>query len=109
DALNKGLGHSNAWSAAACDLNNDGNPELLAASYGRAPNHLWQSKGKDGSFGFLNQSVASGYAFDENQDWSDNESARCWCKLHPSDVDCPGVPPPKFIPCATDADAFRWD
>jgi hypothetical protein len=109
DALNKGLGHSNAWSAAACDLNNDGNAELLAASYGRAPNHLWQSKGSSGAFGFLNQSVASGYAFDDNQDWSDNESARCWCKLHPSDVDCAGVPAPQYISCKVDADAFRWD
>ena len=39
--LNEGLSHSNAWSGLACDLNNDGYSELLAASYGRAPNHLW--------------------------------------------------------------------
>ncbi|MFO0760548.1 MAG: CRTAC1 family protein [Byssovorax sp.] len=109
DALNKGLAHSNAWSAAACDLNNDGNAELLAASYGRAPNHLWQSKGSSASFQFENRGVVSGYAFDDNQNWSDNESARCWCKLHPTDQDCDGVPPPMYIPCATDADAFRWD
>lgn len=109
DSLNKGLSHTNAWSAAACDLNGDGNAELLAASYGRAPNHLWQSKGSSGGFQFQNQSVASGYAFDENQNWSDNESARCWCKLHPSDVDCEGVPAPKYITCKQDSDAFRWN
>jgi hypothetical protein len=109
DDLNKGLANSNAWSANACDLNNDGNPELLAASYGRAPNHLWLAKGKDGGFGYENRSVDSGYAFDGNQDFSDNESARCWCKLHPMDMGCMGVPAPKYIQCLTDADAFRWD
>ncbi len=107
--LNKALSHTNAWSAAACDLNNDGNPELLSASYGRAPNHLWQASGPEGGFKFTNQSVASGYAFDNRVDWTDNESARCWCKLHPTDEDCAGVPPPMYIACTKDEDAFRWD
>lgn len=106
DNLNQGKAHSNAWGAAACDLNGDGDAELLAPSYGRAPNHLWQSLGP--GMGFTNRSVASGYAYDDNMDWSDNESARCWCKLHPTDADCAGVPPPMYIACVTDADAFRW-
>lgn len=107
--LNLALGNSIGWAANACDLNGDGNAELLASSYGRAPNELWQSKGKDGGFQFVNQSIASGYAFDGNQDWHDNESARCWCTLHPTDTGCAGVPPPMYIPCMTDADAFRWN
>lgn len=106
DNMNKGLAHANSWSGAACDLNGDGVPELLAASYGRAPNLLFRSKG-DGTW--ENFSVASGYAFDENQDWHDNESARCWCKLHPTDNGCTGVPAPMYIACNSDADAFRWD
>ncbi len=105
DDLNQGLAHSVAWSAAACDLNNDGRPELLAASYGRAPNHLWRNEGA----GFRNVSVASGYAYDDRMDWTDNESARCWCHLHPDDEDCEGVPPPEHIVCNSDDDAFRWD
>jgi hypothetical protein len=109
DPLNQALGHSDGWAANACDLNGDGSPELLASSYGRAPNQLWQSKGKDGGFQFINQSIASGYASDGNQDWSDNESARCWCTLHPTDTGCAGVPAPMYIQCMTDADAFRWN
>ncbi|MCB9761640.1 MAG: CRTAC1 family protein [Alphaproteobacteria bacterium] len=104
--LNQGLAHSNAWSAAACDLNNDGAPELLASSYGRAPNHLWLN---DGAGSFTNVSVDSNYAFDHRTDWSDNESARCWCTLHPTDADCAGVPAPERIACSSDGDAFRWD
>ena len=56
--LNRAQGHSISWSGNACDLNNDGNPELLAASYGRAPNHLWLA----GSAGYNNESIDSGYA-----------------------------------------------
>ncbi len=104
--LNNAEAHTNAWSALACDLNNDGDPELLASSYGRAPNHLWQAT--DG-LAFDNRSIASGYAFDDRVDWTDNESARCWCKLHPTDDDCEGVPEPELIVCNTDSDAFRWD
>lgn len=109
DDLNKARCHTVGWAGNACDLNNDGAPELLASSYGRAPNHLWRSTGQAGGFTFVNQSVASGYAFDGNQDWHDNESARCWCKLHPSDTGCAGVPAPQYIACTKDADAFRWD
>jgi hypothetical protein len=105
EALNAGEAHTNAWSSAACDLNDDGTPDLLASSYGRSPNKLWLSDGD----GWINNSVASGYAFDQRTDWTDNESARCWCTLHPDDEDCEGVPEPEAIPCETDADAFRWN
>jgi len=104
--LNEAQGHSVSWSSVACDLNNDGWPELLSASYGRAPNHLWLAEGGEN---FVNNSIASGYAFDENQDWSDNESARCWCMLNPSDDDCEGVPEPELISCTTNSNAFRWN
>ena len=107
--LNKGLARSWAWSATACDLNGDGMTELLASSYGRAPNHMFQGQWEGGDFVFVNRSVDSGYAYDHRMDWSDNESARCWCKLHPDAEDCEGVPPPEFIVCNKDEDAFRWN
>lgn len=96
DDLNAGRAHSNAWSALACDLNDDGAPELLAASYGRAPNHLWQGTGSS----FKNRGVASGYAFDENQQWRDNQFARCFCQANPTATDCAGVPPPSLAQCS---------
>lgn len=104
-AINEGRAHALAWSAAACDLNDDGWPELLVSSYGRAPNLLWRGVG--GGV-YENQSVLSGYAFDDRTDWTDNESARCWCTLHPDSADCAGVPAPQFIACDSDDDAFRW-
>jgi enediyne biosynthesis protein E4 len=93
DDLNQGRAHSNAWSALACDLNGDGSSELLAASYGRAPNHLWQATG---SGSFVNRSVDSGYAYDDNLDWQDNQFARCYCQSNPSAGGCAGVPAPQI-------------
>ena len=104
--LNAAQSHTRSWAALGCDLNNDGAVELLAASYGRSPNHLWLN---DGTGKFANRSVASGYAYDERLDWSDNQSAMCWCKFHASDAGCAGVSEPDLIRCDSDADAFRWD
>ncbi len=113
-ALNKALGHSWAWAATACDLNNDGLDELLAASYGRAPNHLWRAeRDPKGQVRFVNESVASGYAFDERMDWTDNVSARCYCADNPAAVGCKGVPAPDPQLCASLKSAFgpqmRWN
>jgi len=112
--LNAARAHSNAWSGAACDLNGDGVPELLSASYGRVPNHLWLGADNDGTVTFTNESIASGYAFDDRQDWSDNTSAQCFCKNNPDAPDCEGVPDPTSLFCSelrwshdTDREVFR--
>ncbi len=102
--LNEGRAHTTAWGAAACDLDDDGDLDLLAASYGRAPNHLWQSNG-DGTFS--NRSVASGYAFDTDQNWVDNQFARCHCAQNPGDEGCAGAPRPG-INCPSAAELRRF-
>jgi hypothetical protein len=86
--LNEALAHSRAWSAAACDLNNDMRPELLVASYGRAPNHLWQAGGQSAAVPYANVSISSGYAFDNDQSWSDNQFAACFCQENPGEEGC---------------------
>lgn len=115
DHIDQGLAHPRAWSANSCDLNNDGLPDLLAASYGRAPNHIWQStRAADGTVSFTNRSVASGYAYDMHQDWTDNQFARCYCGSHPATGGCAGLPATMLgAPCdtswdmATDTHPFR--
>jgi len=97
--LNQGLAHSRAWSSAACDLNGDGLPELLAASYGRAPNHLWQASRGDFGVAYANRSVASGYAFDDDTAWQDNQFACCFCASNPGADGCDGVADP-VIQCS---------
>jgi hypothetical protein len=111
--LNEGRAHTRAWSGAACDLNGDGLPELLAASYGRSPNHLWQARREGSAVVFENRSVASGYAYDDDQTWQDNQFARCYCAANRSAEGCADLPPP-IIDCSrpnwdheTDRQAFR--
>ena len=106
--LNNAEGNSWSWGATACDLDGNGVPDLLSPSYGRAPNHLWLGSETTSSVAYINHSVASGYAYDPISDWSDNESARCWCQLNPGDAGCgPQVPQPR-INCQENSDAFRW-
>jgi len=96
--LNTGAVHSRAWSALACDLDGDGWTELLAASYGRATNHLWQGS-FDAAAGFVNYAprhLESGYARDDNYEWQSNQFARCYCQANPMAEDCAGVPTPQI-------------
>ena len=111
--LNAGFCHTRAWGALACDLNDDGLPELMVPAYGRSPNTLFQAAQSGGKVTYTNRSVASGYAYDDNKDWKDNQFARCYCKSNPSATDCAGVPAP-IISCTTpnwihgqDREAFR--
>ena len=99
--LNAGLSHTRAWSAAACDLNGDGYAELLAASYGRSPNHLWQAQPTSDGVEYENRSVASGYAYDDNQTWTDNQFADCYCASNPDAEDCDQADTP-LITCSSD-------
>ncbi|MEY3014664.1 MAG: hypothetical protein RIT45_3399 [Pseudomonadota bacterium] len=115
-AMNAAKAHSWGWSATACDLNEDGLPELMAASYGRAPNHLWlaQSGGPDTPVHYQNASIDSGYAFDERVDWRDNLSAQCYCRDNPTAAECDTCPKPADdAVCAALSQAFgpnyRWD
>jgi len=97
EAINRGRAHSRAWAAAACDLDDDGLPELLVASYGRSPNHLWQAaRDATGRIRYQNQSVASGYAYDGDRGWKDNQFAGCYCKSNPGAEDCAGAIAPSI-------------
>ncbi len=109
DVRNAAEGHSNAWAAGACDLDGNSREELLASSYGRMPNHLWDAQIDDGKTTYDNHSVDSGYAFDHRKDWTDNESARCWCMHNREDEECEEVPEPEHIQCNSASDACRWN
>ncbi|HLT37210.1 MAG TPA: CRTAC1 family protein [Enhygromyxa sp.] len=102
EQLNDGAVHSRAWSALACDLDGDGWTELLAGSYGRSTNHLWQGRYDDES-GFVlfdARQLESGYARDDDYQWQSNQFARCYCQANPMAEDCEGVPAPQ-INCGT--------
>ena len=84
DSLNAGLCHKPTYGVGACDLDGDGDQDLLSVSYGRQLNMLWVNRNGR----FENQSVPSGFASDDNMDPSDNEFYRCHCQLT-GDCDAP--------------------
>ena len=83
--------HRPAYGVTACDLDDDGAPELMVSAYGRQPNLLYRN---DGTGKFQDQSVASGFASDGNVDFSDNQNFRCWCTVNRAAASCQGVPNP---------------
>ncbi len=108
DAINEARAHARSWSGNACDLDGDGLPELLAASYGRAPNHLWRAQRMgDGTVSYENASLTSGFAYDDNQTWQDDQFARCFCAANRTAMGCADAPAP-MISCAGGA-ASNWD
>lgn len=107
-AINEARAHARAWSGNACDLDGNGLPELLAASYGRAPNHLWRAMAMgDGTVSYENHSLVSGYAYDDDQVWEDDQFARCYCAANRTAEGCADVPA-ATISCAGGA-ASNWD
>ncbi len=91
----EGRAHRNTWGVTACDLNNDGWPDLLSSVYGRYFSALWMG-GPDGHY--VDRSFESGFAADDRKDWTTNLNARCYCQLMPSAEGCAGVPaPPAFF------------
>jgi hypothetical protein len=87
-----------AYGATACDLDGDARPELLASNYGRSWNQLWRNE--DGTFTEIGEE--SGWASDDNLDYSDNYMYACWYESEgtaadpePS-VDCGGAFPASY-------------
>jgi enediyne biosynthesis protein E4 len=88
----EGTNHRPTYGLAACDMNDDGWPDLLGSAYGREWNQLWVN----GSGTFMDVGRATGYAADEITDYSDNEFYRCWCQQNPGGCD-PSIPGPRIL------------
>ena len=65
------------WGVSACDVDGDGFADILTSSYGRSYNMLYRNKG-DGTFEDL--SISSGFAHDDNENYSDDQFFACYCE-----------------------------
>jgi hypothetical protein len=72
-----------------CDIEGDGNQDILQAAYGRQWNDLWLNFG-NGTF--INIGMSSGFDADDLTDFTDNEFYRCYCRDNPT-VCTPDQPP----------------
>lgn len=80
-----------SYGAAACDIDSDGDTDVMGLTYGRGFNQVWAN---DGTGHFENATAESGFGMDDNVDYSDNEFFRCHCEDNPAQPDCQGVPAP---------------
>ena len=94
-----------SFGALSCDVDGDGDPDLLTMSYGRAPNQYYDN---DGQGTFTNVTAGSGLAHDDGEDYTDNEFFRCSCQDDPSAPDCAGVDSPR-VSCQPGMWSAGWD
>ncbi|MDA3863733.1 MAG: CRTAC1 family protein [Deltaproteobacteria bacterium] len=91
--------HKPTYGVTVCDINQDGAPDLLSSSYGRAYNMLWIN---DGEGVYEDHSLSSGFAADDNTDYSDNQFYICHCQVNPG-PECDEVEPgQQMIQCDND-------
>ncbi|HSO37344.1 MAG TPA: CRTAC1 family protein, partial [Labilithrix sp.] len=64
-----------AYGVTACDIDNDGDPDLVVSGYGRSFNELWRND--NGVFTEIGQGTP--FAADADVSYKDNEFYRCWC------------------------------
>jgi hypothetical protein len=88
----------------ACDLNDDGYPDLLIGSYGGESNMLYQN---NGAGGFVQIIQDAGYGGDSNYDYSQNQYYLCYCSAasHQGTAYCADAGPPQ-IQCGTPPDQY---
>lgn len=100
------------WCTAACDVDNDGEPDLLTASYGRDFNTFWRGGFKDGGTRFVQQMHESHLDRDDNDDWTSNWNAQCYCHDNPTAAECDKCGAPE-VNCpqlkAAFGGTYRWN
>ncbi len=95
-----GTNHRPAYGTTSCDVDGDGDMDLLISAYGRQLNQLYLN---DGTGSFTDVGPESLFAGDENQSYADNQFFLCWCTVH-DDPACPSEGPK--VQCPTPADGY---
>jgi hypothetical protein len=88
-----GTNHKPTWGVTACDVDGDGWTDLMTANYGRQFNAFYRNVA--GVFSDL--TLTSGFASDENEDFTDNQFYLCFCQAHPTEPVCQGAGTPLIV------------
>ena len=90
----------------SCDIDRDGDTDLVTQTYGRGLNQLWLNEG-DGTY--VNATEGSNWARDDGDDYTTDERFRCYCANEGAGAaDCAGVPAPR-IGCSPGGWLPGWD
>ena len=87
-----GTSFRSMFGIVACDIDGDGDDDVIVADYGRQENQVWRNDNGH----FTNVAHALGLDYDDNQNYTDDQSYLCWCE-HASGANCPtDTPKPAF-------------
>ncbi len=98
DGVQEGLNHRPTYGVTVCDIDSDGDGDIMVSVYGRGWNMLWEN---DFRSGFTNIAPRVGFDADDILDYSDNELFRCHCQLNPNAPECDPNPGSPMIHCDT--------
>jgi hypothetical protein len=85
-----GTSFRHVFGIVACDIDSDGDDDIVFADYGRQENQVWLNDGGH----FTNVAHQLLLDYDGNEDYTDDQSYLCWCE-HASGANCPsGTPKP---------------
>jgi len=87
-----GTNHKPTWGVTACDVDGDGWTDLMTTSYGRQFNNFYRNIA--GTYSDL--TLTSGFASDDNEDFSDNQFYLCFCQANPTEPVCTGAGNPSL-------------
>lgn len=80
DAWLRGENRKPAYGITSCDVDDDGQPDLLVSAYGRSYNELWRNEGGV----FTEVGIGTPFAADDDVAYeADNEFYHCWCAKNP--------------------------
>jgi hypothetical protein len=97
-AMMAGKNRKPAYGSTICDIDNDGDQDILVSSYGRAYNELWRND----SGTFTEVGFGTTFAADDDLKYQDNEFYHCWCAQNAGM--CPASVPMPKIDCTN----FSW-
>ena len=97
--------HRTSYGVSVCDVNDDGTPDLIGSSYGRAFNELYVWRDNI----YNNEALSSNFASDDNEDYTDNQYYICYCQDHTCDPH-PGSPSLSSCPSNAwaDSETMPW-
>src|SRR5262249_48918659 len=88
----KGTQWRHVFGITACDIDDDGDDDVIFASYGREENQVWRNDGGH----FTNVAQELGLDHDDRVDYSDDQSYRCYCQ---ATMTCTPPPPAPVVSC----------
>jgi len=80
------------FGVTVCDIDGDGDGDVLFADYGREENQVWRNDGGH----FTNVAHELGLDYDDRMDFSDDQSYECYCQ---ATMSCDPAPPAPVVPC----------